>query len=84
MQPLVIDDQGCIRFKGNAIVERLFREQLINLNAISGWDVPIEDKEQFWQLLGFSVSGYGDVSFVRDSTYNKADAAAAVLRKRKT
>ena len=79
-QPIELDPVGVPRFKGNAIVERLSREGSISLNDIAMWDVPIADREQFWQLLGYSVSGYGDLSFVRPETVEWADDEAAKLR----
>ena len=77
MQPLVMED-GIVRFKRNAIIDRLvFREQTISLNKIAQWissgAVSAEDAEQFWQLLGYSVSAYGTMSFVRPETVAKAD-----------
>lgn len=78
MQPIVLVD-GIPRFKGNAIVKRLFDERIIDLNAIAGWDVPVEDAEQFWQLLGYSTSGYGDLSFIRPETVERADELAEEL-----
>ena len=70
-----------MRFKENGIVRRL-------VDRGGSWDwnqiaimaqrenVPVEDVEQFWQLLGYSVSGYGDLSFIRPETVNAADDEA--------
>ena len=80
-QPLVLVN-GVVRFKGNKIVERLFEERVIDLNKIVGWDLPAEDFEQFWQLLGYSVSGYGELSFIRPETVERADKAADEMLKR--
>jgi len=81
MQPIYLDERGTPRFKDNAIVRRLLDEKVISLNDIAMWldDVPVEDAEQFWQLLGYSISGYGDLSFVRPETIAKADAKADTL-----
>lgn len=81
MQPIYLDENGTPRFKDNAIVRRLFDSKLISLNDIAEWldSVPVEDAEQFWQLLGYSTSGYGDLSFVRPETIAKADAKADTL-----
>ncbi len=72
-----------IRFRSNAIIDRLCRERIIDLNRIAIWDVPAADKEQFWQLLGYSVSGFGDLSFVRKKTVRKADKKAGALYRAK-
>lgn len=79
MQPIVRDDRGVVRFRANAIVRRLSNEGKISLNEIAAWDMPVEDAEQFWQMLGYSVSGYGDLSFVRPETLAAADADAEAL-----
>mgnify|MGYP001618654446 CR=1 FL=1 len=95
MQPLVWDGK-VIRFKGNAIVQRLIDqhrhleggprkgESFADLNEIAGWrGIPQEDAEQFWQLMGYSVSGYGDLSFVRRTVVAKADRLADKMIKRR-
>lgn len=76
MREIVFDDQGNIRFKANAIVAWLFDTQRINLNEIVMHKWPIEDQEEFWQMLGYSVSGYGDLSFARPETVAAADEIA--------
>jgi hypothetical protein len=82
-QPIDLDPNGVPRFKGNAIIRRLVNENIVNLNTIGLWDVPAEDRDQFWQLLGYSVSGYGELSFISPETVAWADAEAeAVLAAR--
>jgi len=85
MQPVVVAVQNgrpVVRFKANALVRRMTDETRDLLDRVAGWDdISIEDHEQFHQLLGYSVSGYGDLSFVRPETIEKADAMAeAALR----
>ncbi len=64
-QPFVLSEQGTIRFKRNDIIDRLFERGIIDLNQIATWrDIKDEHHRQFAQLLGYSVSGYGDLSFV--------------------
>lgn len=72
---------GVVRFKGNKIVERLFKEGIIDLNKIACWDMPAEDVDQFWQLLGYSVSGYGELSIIRPETVERADGEADEILK---
>ena len=80
MQPIEWAKDGVIRFKGNAIVRWLVDSKQIDLNQISIYcqehRVPKTDVEQFWQLLGYSVSGYGDLGFVRRKTIETADEIA--------
>lgn len=35
-----------------------------------------EDREQFAQLIGYSLSGYSDLGYVRDQTLNAANLMA--------
>ena len=91
MQPLVWDGK-VVRFKENAIVRRLVDaskhldggpkpgKSFANLNEIAGWTgISPEDFEQFWQLMGYSVSGYGELSFIRRSVVNRADKKASLM-----
>ena len=78
MQPIISDDHGVKRFKKNAIVARLLEEGGIDLNAIARWDVSKEDRRQFAQLIGYSVSGYGELtSYVDDASYVAAESVAS-------
>jgi len=80
MQPIGLDDGDVPRFKANAIVKWLFDTDKINLNEIvykEGFSP--EDLAQFWQLLGYSVSGYGDLSFIPQEITDEADRIAAEL-----
>lgn len=83
MQPIITDPGGVIRFKFNAIIIFLLTEgaagRRFNLNTIPFDVFPQEDIEQFYQLMGYSVSGYGDLSFISDESVEKADQEAAKL-----
>lgn len=61
-----------LRFKENKIVRRLLDEGGIDMNQIATWDVPREDREQFAQLIGYSHSGFGDLSYASDETYESS------------
>lgn len=80
MQPIIKDIHGVDRFRANAIVEAIYNETSkhgYDMNRIAGTvsfnDV---DRMQFAQLLGYSISGYGDLSYVTDKSYDRAYAAA--------
>ena len=75
-QPIIEDASGVVRFHRNAIVEYLLDHGGIDLNAIAMLDVPREDRIQFAQLIGYSVSGWGDLSYVTDDDF----CAVEVLR----
>jgi hypothetical protein len=82
MQPLAVED-GTVRFKANKIVDWLWRSGAVDLNKLiamyhSGM-ISQEDVTQFWQLLGYSVSGYGELSFIDPAVVAWADAEAEKL-----
>jgi hypothetical protein len=76
LQPLGLDQHGSVRFQENRIVRYLLDNGGIDLNHLAGWcadaDVPKGDQEQFAQLIGYSLSGFSELSYVRDSTYERA------------
>lgn len=81
MQPIVMVE-GVARFRGNAIVRYLIDNGSISLNHLARLpNMPQEDWAQFAQLLGYSVSGYGDLSYALN--VEEADAAVAALIQRK-
>lgn len=79
MQPIVWDGRGVIRFKKNAAIDYVLDNGGIDLNQIAMGNFSIEDREQFNQLIGYSVSGYGDLSFIRRKTVRTADKKAKQL-----
>jgi hypothetical protein len=65
MQPLVMDGP-VVRFRQNAIVEFLRKfaaSHGMDMNELARMDFPREDAAQFAQLIGYSVSGYGELSY---------------------
>jgi len=76
IQPLSKDSGGTIRFKSNAIVGYLLDNGPFDMNALAKMDFTREDREQFAQLIGYSLCGFGDLSYVRDSTYEAAERMA--------
>ena len=75
IQPLQVDNSGTIRFKPNKIVETLLewsRERGRDLNDLACMPFSSDDRSQFAQLIGYSLGGYGELSYVDDDTYNAA------------
>lgn len=72
IQPLELDEHGVIRFKLNAIVRFLLDEGPFDLNQLAGKSFSVEDHEQFAQLIGYSLSGFGELSYVKNETYEVA------------
>ncbi len=83
MQPIVWAPDGVIRFKANPIVRFLLDEatagRLCDLNRIALEEFSTEDREHFAQLIGYSVSGFGDLSYARKKTVAEADSFADQL-----
>jgi hypothetical protein len=85
-QPFVVRD-NVLRFKRNALVEMLVdaypgpRGGSLNALSIDGSDAPVEDWEQLFQLIGYSFSGYGDISAVRRETIDRLEAEADAVWK---
>ena len=86
MQPIGWDGD-VIRFKRNAIVRALLDQCTahgsLDLNRISMMVATgafsVEDQIQLVQLIGYSVSGFGELSYVPDDLVETADAVAADL-----
>jgi hypothetical protein len=75
IQPLESDSHGVLRFKRNAIVEQMLewgREHGHDLNKIAMMDFSNEDRQQFAQLIGYSLDGYSELSYVDDYAYGVA------------
>ena len=71
IQPLRFDEHGTLRFKPNAIVQHLLDKGPFTLDDLN-FDFTTDDRIQFAQLIGYSLSGYGDLSYVDDQTYYAA------------
>ena len=81
MQPVLLDDEGVARFRRNHIVRFLLDAGPYDLNrlALMGDRFSVEDWEQFAQLIGCSVSGFGDLGFSQAATMKRASRTARVL-----
>jgi len=80
MQPLLPDEHGVMRLKKNAIAEHFYewsQQRGMGLNEIAMMDFTDEDRMQFAQLIGYSLSGYAELSYVSDGSYERAAMLAA-------
>ena len=71
----LIEIDGKIRFKENKIVRDLLdfvTKNGFGLNQIAMKDYSIDDREQLHQLIGYSLSGFGELSSTTDETYYTA------------
>jgi len=73
IQPISKDTHGVYRFKSNSIVRFLLDEGPFDLNQLAIKDFSQEDREQFAQLIGYSLSGFGELSYVSDESYETAE-----------
>lgn len=71
IQPIE-DDNGTLRFKPNKIVQYLLDAGPFDMNHLAVIPFPQEDREQFAQLIGYSLTGFSELSYVRDETYETA------------
>lgn len=74
VQPLEKDECGTLRFKENKIVRFLLDAGPFDMNQIAVIPFDNEDREQFAQLIGYSLSGFGELSYVSDEAYERAEA----------
>jgi hypothetical protein len=78
LQPLYRDADGTVRFRANQIVWFLLewaKTYGMNLNVLAAMPFDAADREQFAQLVGYSLSGFGELSYVTDETFARAEAA---------
>ena len=83
MQPIIKDGDGVIRFKKNGLVDALYEHGVktgLGLNELHCMNFTDEDRQQFAQLIGYSVSGYGSLSYVTDEAYETASEAANSIK----
>lgn len=73
IQPIEIDEHGSPRFKMNNIVRFLLDNGPHDLNNLHIHEFSNGDWEQFAQLIGYSLSGFSELSFVSDETYAAAE-----------
>lgn len=84
MQQIVRASDGVIRFRENAIVRALLDEATarggLDLNKIAigvgTGQFSVEDEIQLAQLIGYSVSGFGDLSYAPRDIVRRADRKA--------
>ena len=76
IQPLAPDLDGTIRFKANAIVQFLIDAGPYDLNSLAMMPWNDEDRTQLAQLIGYSLAGFGELSYVSDEDYARAEKAS--------
>lgn len=82
MQPVVRAADGCIRFRENRIVSALLEHSSrhgYSLNETAIGDFTDDEHMQLAQLIGYSVSGYGDLSYASEESVSRADELAEAI-----
>lgn len=82
MQPIEFDGKGVVRFRENRIVRHLLdfaKPRGCGLNEIARMEFSQDDRMQLAQLIGYSVSGYGDLGYASDESVETADRIADEL-----
>jgi len=73
MQPLKKDEHGSWRFVQNKIVRYILDFGGISLNDLALLNFSDEDRQQFAQLIGYSLSGYSELDYVSDEAFERAE-----------
>jgi hypothetical protein len=76
MQPLVKDKNGTARFQENKIVRFLLEAGPFDMNKLAAMPFGSDDRMQFAQLIGYSVSGFGELPYANKKVVAAADALA--------
>lgn len=81
MQSVEMAEDGVVRFRPNVLVRYMLDSGTIDMNHLAALpNIPQEDREQFAQLIGYSVGGFGSLSYVSDQAYEAAaELSEAVL-----
>lgn len=72
MQKVRLDEHGVMRFTENAIVRYLLDAGPFDMNHLARVPFDDADREQFAQLIGYSVCGFDELSYVSDKSSEKA------------
>ena len=75
-QPLEYDENIVRRFVPNALVRHLLDEGGLDMNDLAVVEATDEERTQFAQLIGYSVSGYSELSYVSDEAWSRVSTEA--------
>ena len=84
IQDMHIDEHETLRFKQNKIVRFLLDAGPFDMNALALMPFDSDDRQQFAQLIGYSVSGFGDLSYAHPETIDEADRLGRQVSSRHT
>lgn len=72
IQPVILVN-GVQRFKPNEIVRYLLDNGGIDMNQLALQKFSKDDQQHFAQLIGYSISGYADLSYVSDEMLDRVE-----------
>ncbi len=78
-QEIYVDSDDVIRFVPNVIVQHLLDHGPTDMNMLATMNFSDEDRAQFAQLIGYSVSGFGELDYASQDEIAEADEIAARL-----
>lgn len=85
MQKIEIDSECVARFRENAIVRYLLESHpTADMNTLACVPFSRADREQFAMLIGYSVSGFGELDYASKKMLDKADAKVDALLRAQT
>lgn len=80
IQPVIRDVHGTANFKANGIVQLLLDAGPFDMSQLARMQFSDEDREQFAQLVGYSVDAFSDLSYTSDWAINRANEMAVAAR----
>lgn len=76
----IVDHAGDLVHPGAPVIDPVTKRPMhqgrLDLSKLAELDFPQEDREQFSQLMGYSISGYHELSDVSDESAAQASALA--------
>lgn len=80
MQPIEVDAEGVARFRCNAVVKFLLDAGPFDMNSLAMMGFSDEDRTQFAQLIGYSVGGLAELSYVSDQAIEASFEMSRIAR----
>ena len=76
---MALGDDGVIRFRENRIIRLLLDGGPFDLNQIALMAFSDQERQQLAQLIGYSVSGYSDLTYAFGEPVERADRAVDIF-----
>lgn len=83
MQPIILASDGVVRFTQNRIVSRLPYDMNQIVRDYCEGKYTQAEMMQFAQLIGYSISGFGDLNYADKDVVRRADRKAESIPKKR-